>query len=102
MHREFAHHDRLIVLGVPLGFPPMVAAIQYHKVAEAHGSTRILIDQGTRKTEFDLRTVYAAMRRYRMGWHKDGDSFPRDRETRRPVWPVSLVPDGLPKGVTHG
>lgn len=102
MPGRFPHADRLIVVGVPIGFPPIAAAIMQHKVAEAHGASRILIDQGSRKTEFDLRTVYAAMRRYRVGHFPDGHSWREDRELRREVWPGSLMTNGLPKGAGHG
>ena len=102
MPRPFQQADRLIVVGVPLGFPPIAAAIMQHKVAEAHGATRILIDQGSRKTEFALGTVYAAMRKYNMGWHQTDDSWSEDREVRRQVWPVNLMPDSLPKGESNG
>lgn len=98
--RNQEHFDTLIVRDVPLGFPPLMAAIMSVRVAERHRCTRIRVDQGMRKREYSIQDVHAAMRRYRPGQNELGVAYPDQREASRPMWPVGTIlgADGLPKG----
>lgn len=92
--------DMLIVRDVPLQFPPIAAAMMALKVAERHRCSRIRVDQGMQKREFDLQTVRRHLAQCGPGGNEVGVAFPDQREVSRPMWPVGTLfgADGLPKG----
>ena len=104
MYRETAHFDRVIV-PVPADFPAVAAAMMAVEVAKMVQASRIIIDQGTRKTDYDVRDVEAMIRRNcPNGGRELGFNLPEQREPRRPLWTISLPPDICPseEGDDHG
>lgn len=92
---DFPKYDVIMAHDVDPSVPPMMAAILAVKIAECHEASTVLVDYGNHgKRWFDIRDVYAAMRRLcPNGGRELGVNLPEQREPSRPLWTVSLPPD---------
>lgn len=81
-------YDTVYVRDVPVEFSALAAAILSLGVAVESQANRIVIDQGSRITDFDIRDVQRACAR--VGGREIGMSLPEQREPRTRYWTAGL------------